>query len=563
MSRAIDPLGFLDVADSPGAAAYLADPAVQKLVEFFRRKGLCTIKAEDRLEHWYSDWIDYQAKHEIYAGLLSPKAYSRRGNCFDVLRLVRFLEVFAYFSPAHAYSLQVSFLGLFPFLMSGNEDLKREAVRRLEDGGLFAFAVSEQAHGSDLLGNDFTARETGNGRFVADGSKYYIGNANAACMMSVLAKRERQAAPDRGRRAPLMFFALRPPEAKGFGNVTKIRTFGVRSAFVGAFDVHGHEFGPEDVISEGRDAWDAMFGTVTLGKFFLAFGSIGICEHASEEALAHTRGRILYGKPLAEMPHIRGLLARAHAGLLGMKLYAYRAVDYVQSATEADRRYLLFNAVQKAKVSTEGVRVLGLLSECVGAKGFEADTYFEMALRDAPLIPSLEGSTHINYELAAQFAPAYFRGEAHALPDPPSVTTALTAPGENPYLFTARTGKLASVTFGKWDKAYDPWDHVPNVRLFREQAAALAQFVLGTGRTWDAKEDAEAVIGLGKCLATIAYAQLVAENAAMMGVAAELLGAIFGQLVEELSVETMRLSATVSDDEGAVLKCVVAAPLTR
>jgi arginine decarboxylase len=68
-----------------------------------------------------------------------------------------------------------------------------------------------------------------------------------------------------------------------------------------------------------------------------------------------------------------------------MKLYGYRALDYVHAANERDRRYVLFCAVQKAKVSTEGVKVMALLSECIGAKGFESDTYFEMALRDAHL----------------------------------------------------------------------------------------------------------------------------------------------------------------------------------
>src|SRR6202035_5513599 len=100
-------------------------------------------------------------------------------------KLTRFLEAFAYFSPSHAYSLQVSFLGLFPILMSSNEELKKEAVARLESGGLLAFGVSEKAHGSDLFANEFTVQPKGAGDWLANGSKYYIGNANAACLISV------------------------------------------------------------------------------------------------------------------------------------------------------------------------------------------------------------------------------------------------------------------------------------------------------------------------------------------------------------------------------------------
>ena len=93
---------------------------------------------EDKCEalgHWYSYerlGLYYQARHGLYASLLSPERYSSRGHRFDIGRLTRFLEVFAYFSPAHAYSLHVSFLGLFPILMSTNEPLKREAIARLE-----------------------------------------------------------------------------------------------------------------------------------------------------------------------------------------------------------------------------------------------------------------------------------------------------------------------------------------------------------------------------------------------------------------------------------------------
>src|SRR5439155_21740193 len=120
----------------------------------------------------------------------------------------------------------------------------------------------------------------------------------------------------------------------------------------------------------------------------------------------HLTQRTLYGRPVIQRPHIRAMIAQASARLTAMKLYAYRALDYVHAARADDRRYLLYCAVQKAKVSTEGVKVMAQLSECIGAKGFEAaDTYFEMALRDAQLIPGLESSAHINLGLAAQFIP--------------------------------------------------------------------------------------------------------------------------------------------------------------
>src|SRR5437879_3271164 len=168
-SDAFYPLSFDDSASAAGTSEYLKDPAIRLLVDFFRNKGLEALKQEDRQEDWYQDWIDYQAKHGLYASLLSPKRYSSLGHQFDLRKLARFVEVFAYFSPAHAYSLHVSFLGLFPILMSSNEALNQEAVGKLQGGGLFALAVSEKAHGSDLLANEFTVKPAGPAGWLADG----------------------------------------------------------------------------------------------------------------------------------------------------------------------------------------------------------------------------------------------------------------------------------------------------------------------------------------------------------------------------------------------------------
>ena len=226
--------------------------------------------------------------NNLYASVLSPKGYSNRECEFDLLRYARFMEVCAYFSPSHAYSLQVTFLGLFSILMGSNEALKKEAVTTLEAGGLFAFGVSEQDHGSDLLGNEFTIRLTGPVTYVANGKKHYIGNANCASMISILARKlDDHTQGERAKRAPFVLFALRPKQSKGFKELRKIRTLGVRAGFVGAFEVKDHPLSEDDLFADGRDAWDAVLHTVTLGKFFLGFGSIGICEHAFQEAVAH------------------------------------------------------------------------------------------------------------------------------------------------------------------------------------------------------------------------------------------------------------------------------------
>jgi acyl-CoA dehydrogenase len=552
------PLPFDAPAPTGGAADYFADAGVGLMADFFRAKGLPALKDEDRREDWYPDWVSHQAADGLYAGLLSPAQYSTRGHRLDLFKLTRFLEAFSYFAPAHAYSLHVSFLGLFPILMSANEALKREAIARLEGGGLFAFGVSERAHGADLLANEFAVRDTPAGR-VAAGTKCYIGNANAASLMSVLGKKGGTT-----RRSPLVLFALRPAESPGFRDLRKVRTLGIRGAFVGEFAVADHPVAEADVIAEGRDAWDAVFNTVNFGKFFLGFGAIGICEHALAEAHAHLGRRVLYGKPVNKLPHIRVSTALAFARLTAMKFYAYRALDYLQAASDADRRYLLFHAVQKARVSTEGVKVMNLLSECIGAKGFETDTYFESALREAPMIPSLEGSTHINLGLTAQFLDPYFADPTGDPAVPGSLALGAAAADENPYWLAARDRNPRTVRFAPWARAYQPHKSVLNVQLFVKQVEAYREFARGV-TAMNLTSHAGLLIAVGKCFAVIVYAQLVAETCAAGAAAPETVSVIFHTLVEDLSEEALRLAAMFPPGaaERARLRSVVRVPRTE
>ena len=79
------------------------------------------------------------------------------------------------------HTWQVSILGLGPIFMGKNEAVKKQTAKFLKDGGIFAFGLSERAHGADLYSSDMSLTPLGDGKYVADGGKYYIGNANKAC----------------------------------------------------------------------------------------------------------------------------------------------------------------------------------------------------------------------------------------------------------------------------------------------------------------------------------------------------------------------------------------------
>ena len=70
----------------------------------------------------------------------------------------------------------------------------------------------------------------------------------------------------------------------------------------------------------------------------------------------------------------------------------------------ARRHHLLYNPIVKMKVTTQGEEVINLLWDVIAAKGFEKDTYFEMAARDIRALPKLvnpqTGRVHTSYNQA-------------------------------------------------------------------------------------------------------------------------------------------------------------------
>ncbi len=312
----------------------------------------------------------------------------------------------------------------------------------------------------------------GEGGYRANGGKYYIGNGNLAGMVSVFGRRADLEGPE-----AYVFFAAdsQAPQYELIKNVVSSQMF------VSAFELHDYPVGPDDVLHTGPAAFDAALNTVNIGKFNLGFASIGICEHAFYEAITHAHGRVLYGRRVTDFPHVAQMFTDAYARLLAMKLFGRRAIDYMRCATAEDRRYLLYNPITKMKVTTEGERVIDLLWDVVAARGFEQDTYFEMAASDIRALPKLEGTVHVNMALVLKFMAAYLFAPEEFPPVPVRGDAA-----DDAFLFAQGPARgLSKIRFHDWRAAYSDVRARPErgalPRAGRGAAAPAAERPAGRG----------------------------------------------------------------------------------
>ena len=329
-------------------------------------------------------------ENQVFASMLTPEGYGADDSRWDMWRISEFNEVLGFYGLSYWYAWQVSILGLGPIWMGDNEELKKKTAKLLQEGGIFAFGLSEKNHGADIYSSSMTLYPQDDGTYLAKGEKYYIGNGNKAALVSTFGKVHGT--------GEYVFFAVDSQHEK-YECVKKISTSGVRPAFVSEYRLDDYPITKDDILSIGQKAWDSALNTVNVGKYELGFASIGICTHAFYEAMNHAANRELYGQKVTDFPHVKKLFTESYARLMAMKLYGHRAADYMRTASPEDRRYLLYNPIMKMKVTGQGEQVIRMLHDVIAAKGFEQDTYFEMAIRDIGMLPKLEGTTHVNMKL--------------------------------------------------------------------------------------------------------------------------------------------------------------------
>ena len=499
---------------------------VVKTIAFFEDKGLKKIKEDDQAMIWYEDFLAFIKKEKAFAAMLTPAGYGDPDSRWDMWRISEYNEILGFYGLQYWYAWQVSILGLGPIWMGANEEVKHKAGRLLKEGGIFAFGLSEKEHGADLYSSEVILSPQPDGTYLARGEKYYIGNGNCAALVSVFGKMEGT--------GEYVFFVVRTDHPT-YACVKKIDTSGVRQAYVAHFKLHDYPITDNDIVSRGQLAWESSLNTVNVGKFELGFASIGICTHAFYEAINHASRRVLYGKYVTDFPHVRKYFTEAYTRLVAMKLCGMRVADYMKSASDNDRRYLLYNPIVKMKVTSQGEKVVDLLHEIIAAKGFEQDTYFEMAIRDIGMLPKLEGTEQVNMALIIKFIANYF---FHPV-DYPEIPKR-NDPSNDSYLFNQHTGGLSKIKFPDYRKAYEGLT-IPNVLVFREQVELFKKMLIKTPPTKDQTADIDYMLSAGELFTLIAYAQLILENAKIYRLDDDILNEIFKFIIKDFSGYAMHM----------------------
>ncbi len=302
-------------------------------------------------------------------------------------------SLFAYESGLADLMFAMQGLGSYPIALAGSEKQRSEWLGRVAGGeAIAAIAITEPGAGSDLGAIATTARrDAASGDYILEGEKTLISNAPIASFFCLIA---RTGPADSGARG-LSAFVI-PAEHAGVDRARPLRATAPHP--IGGIVLRGCRV-PER-WRLGAEGEGSKIALATLGRFRVTVGAaaIGLGERALDDTVARARGRVQFGRPLAEFGGVQSLLADMATDLAAARLLvaqAARALDRGERAVRAS------SMAKLAATETAG-RVADLAVQLHGGAGVLRGTPVERIWRELRALRIYEGTSEIQKLLIAR-----------------------------------------------------------------------------------------------------------------------------------------------------------------
>jgi alkylation response protein AidB-like acyl-CoA dehydrogenase len=267
----------------------------------------------------------------------------------------------------------------------GTEVQKLKYLTKLASGEyLGAFCLSEPEAGSDATSQRTTAEDMGD-YYLVNGTKNWITNGGSSNIHLVIA----QTHPELGHKGINAFIVEADWEGVVIG--AKEDKLGIRSS-----DTHTIMYNDVKVPKEnriGEDGFGFKFAMNTLngGRIGIAAQALGIASGAFELAVAYSKEREAFGKPISKHQAISFKLADMSTEIEAARLLVHRAAwlkDQGENYDSAAAMAKLFASDVAMRQTIEAVQIHG-------GYGFVKEYHVERLMRDAKITQIYEGTSEI------------------------------------------------------------------------------------------------------------------------------------------------------------------------
>ena len=276
-------------------------------------------------------------------------------------------------------------LGSWPIFAYGTEEQKRKYLVPLAKGEkIGAFGLTEPNAGSDAGGTETTAVLKGD-HYVLNGGKIFITNAPKADTYVVFAV----TTPDIGTRGISAFIVEKGWKGFYFGD--HYDKMGIRSSSTAELIFDNVEVPRENLLGKEGDGFKIAMSTLDGGRIGIAAQALGIAQGAYDAAVAYSKERIPFGKPIGFQQAISFKIADMATKLRCARFLVYSAAEL----KEAHAPYGMESAMAKMYASDIALEVTNDALQIHGGAGFMKGMEVERAYRDAKITTIYEGTNEI------------------------------------------------------------------------------------------------------------------------------------------------------------------------
>jgi short/branched chain acyl-CoA dehydrogenase len=337
-------------------------------------------------------------------GIPFPQEYGGSGG--DTLAYVLAVEELTRVDSSVAITLCAhTSLGTQPIYLFGSEEQRREWLPRLCSGEkLGAFGLTEPEAGSDA-GNTRTRARLDAGEWTIDGTKQFITNAGTdisgvVCITAVTGGGETGRSHDASSAEDPKEISniLIANGTSGYEQGEPYRKMGWNASDTRPLSFIDCRVPQENLLGPRGQGFKQFLHILDIGRIGVAAMGVGLAQGALDEALAYSRERRAFGKPISKFQAIQAKLADMSAEIEAARLLVYKAAR----EKDAGRNFTLTAAQAKLKTGRLAVRCTEEAVQIHGGYGYIEEYPVCRFYRDAKILTIGEGTDEIQQMVIAR-----------------------------------------------------------------------------------------------------------------------------------------------------------------
>jgi alkylation response protein AidB-like acyl-CoA dehydrogenase len=292
-----------------------------------------------------------------------------------------------------AIALGQTYLGAIHVWLAGSDEQKHRVAHLIRQYQLLAFALTERAHGGDILANDVHAMTSAAGYHLT-GEKWLINNGTRARALTVFARTD----PKGGARGFSLFLVDKEClDSSSYVHCPKVKTHGIRGADISGIRFHESLIPLDARIGQTGAGLEISLHGLMVTRTLCAGFSLGAADSALRTVLAFAQERRIYGDTVFAIPHAQTTLAYAFSDLLIADCVGLAAARGLHVVPE---QFSVWSAIVKYFVPTTVESLIRDLAVVLGARYYLREEHnsgiFQKLLRDNAVVSLFDGSTVVN-----------------------------------------------------------------------------------------------------------------------------------------------------------------------